>query len=119
MFVPSDSPGVRWEIETLRAKMLMGKVLFLMSPGAPDYDLEKQWIGARRLLLGQAIEARAARSRFSRQLRAKDLSCWAELPPRVVETARTFGAGDQRAKGTATSAFGHEPKRRPASVSSA
>jgi hypothetical protein len=59
LFVPSNSPGVRWEIETLLAKALMTKVLFLMPPPAPDYDVEGLWDGARSLLLGHAIEVPA------------------------------------------------------------
>ena len=49
LFVPSGSPGVRWEIEMLLAKALMTKALFLMPPHAPDYDVEGLWNSARRL----------------------------------------------------------------------
>ena len=59
LFVPSDSAGVRWEIETLAGRALMTKVVFLMPPQAPDYDVEGLWDGARRLLSMHAIEAPA------------------------------------------------------------
>jgi hypothetical protein len=57
LFVPSDSAGVRWEIETLLAKSLMTKVLFVMPPAAPDYDVDGLWNSARRALSAHTIAA--------------------------------------------------------------
>jgi hypothetical protein len=59
LLLPSDSAGVRWEIETIRDKALLAKVLFVMPPRSPSYDVEGQWNGARRLLSEQGIEAPA------------------------------------------------------------
>jgi hypothetical protein len=59
LLLPSNSPGVRWEIETIREKALLAKLLVVMPPHSTSLDVEGQWNDARRLLSEQGIAAPA------------------------------------------------------------
>ena len=59
LLLASNSPGVRWEIETIREKELLAKVLFVMPPHSASLDMEGRWTEAGRLLSEHGIEAPA------------------------------------------------------------
>jgi tetratricopeptide (TPR) repeat protein len=50
MMIPQDSPGVRWEINTLLERKLLARTLFVMPPECHDFDVQALWEKAGSLM---------------------------------------------------------------------
>ena len=46
LMIPHDSPGVRWEVQFLLDRDALGRVLFVMPPHSPTYDVPALWQGS-------------------------------------------------------------------------
>jgi hypothetical protein len=53
--MPHDSPGLRWEIETLMGLRSIPKVLFLMPPESATFDARSLWKGAAAVMRDQGL----------------------------------------------------------------
>jgi hypothetical protein len=50
LMVPHNSPGVRWEIEQIKASNALAKTVFIMPPVSPGLDVAALWNDAKPMM---------------------------------------------------------------------
>jgi len=55
LIVPHDSPGLRWEIETLKAHDALSRCLFIMPPGSGEHYSAEMWQQTKEMMQGYGL----------------------------------------------------------------